>query len=283
MRRIQFIELHEQPWFPAFLRNDVADVLQYGLGLWKVYGPVMPLLQRVLESIGSHSIVDLCSGAGGPWSELAPMLQREIGRIRVSLTDKYPYSGASKKAESIPERAIDFHEDPIDARNVPSDLNGFRTMFTSFHHFPPTETRAIFQSALDAGEGIGIFEITQRTPSALFLIPIWSLALFFFAPFVRPFRWSRLFFTYVIPIIPLVMLFDGVVSCLRSYHPEELRKMVEQLSRPEYQWQTGKLRNSNFRPSITYLIGCPRRPLPVILPTVVEDRTALIAEKSIRL
>jgi hypothetical protein len=283
MRRIQFIELHEQPWFPAFLRNDVADTLQFGLSLLKVYSPVMPLLRRALASTGSRSIVDLCSGAGGPWSELAPMLQRETGYIRISLTDKYPYSCASEKAESIPETALDFHKDPVDARNVPSDLNGFRTMFTSFHHFPPAETRAIIQSALDAGEGIGIFEITRRSASALFLILIWSLTPFFFAPFVRPFRWSRLFFTYVVPIIPLVMLFDGVVSCLRTYHPEELRKMLEKLSAPEYQWQAGQLRNSKFRPSITYLIGCPRRPLPVVLPAVVEDPTVLVAEKSIQL
>ena len=31
-------------------------------------------------------------------------------------------------------------------------------------------------------------------------------------PFVRPFRWSRLLFTYVIPLIPLLVLFDGTVS-----------------------------------------------------------------------
>ncbi len=48
---------------------------------------------------------------------------------------------------------------------VPRELKGFRTMFTSFHHFPPEEARAILQNAVDAGEGIGIFEITRRAPS----------------------------------------------------------------------------------------------------------------------
>jgi len=44
--------------------------------------------------------------------------------------------------------------------NVPAELKGLRTMFTSFHHFLPEEARAVLQNAVDAGEGIGIFEIT---------------------------------------------------------------------------------------------------------------------------
>jgi hypothetical protein len=37
------------------------------------------------------------------------------------------------------------------------------------------------------------------------------LAGFLTAPFIRPFRFSRLFWTYVITVIPFVLFFDGVV------------------------------------------------------------------------
>ena len=33
MRRAQFIELHEQPWFPPSLQHDITDALQFGLNL----------------------------------------------------------------------------------------------------------------------------------------------------------------------------------------------------------------------------------------------------------
>jgi hypothetical protein len=44
----------------------------------------------------------------------------------------------------------------------------------------------------------------------------WVLFLFACTPWIRPFRWSRLLWTYVVPIIPAVLLFDGIVSCLRT-------------------------------------------------------------------
>ena len=56
------------------------------------------------------------------------------------------------------------------------------------------------------------------------LAPIVVLLL---TPAIRPFRWSRLFWTYVIPAVPALVLFDGIVSCLRIYSPEELRALEE--------------------------------------------------------
>src|SRR5580658_368382 len=64
MRRIQFIELHEQSWFPKFLRDDITDTLQFALSNTAAYGSIAPLFQHALEDAKRHSIVDLCSGAG---------------------------------------------------------------------------------------------------------------------------------------------------------------------------------------------------------------------------
>ena len=46
MRRIQFIELHEQTWFPAFLRDDITDTLQYALNLSRAYASRCPAAPR---------------------------------------------------------------------------------------------------------------------------------------------------------------------------------------------------------------------------------------------
>jgi hypothetical protein len=129
-------------------------------------------------------------------------------------------------------------------------------MFTSFHHFSPQEARAILQNAADAGEGIGVFEITRRAPLTIGLMFAWALMPFVCAPWIRPFRWSRLLWTYLIPVIPLVFLFDGVVSCLRTYRPQELREIVDKLTAGEYQWEIGE--HSSGKAPITYLIGYPQ-------------------------
>ena len=43
------------------------------------------------------------------------------------------------------------------------------------------------------------------------------------APTIRPFRWSRLFWTWLIPLVPFVLFYDGIVSCLRAYSHRRTR------------------------------------------------------------
>ena len=270
MRRIQFIELHEQAWFPSSLRADVTDALQFGFNLLHAYAPVVPLLQNVIDSTASRtnarqtstteSIVDMCSGGGGPWLDLARQLRcRDAGEnsasLQIWLTDKYPNLEAFQSVSASSDHHITFYPEPVDAMKVPAALMGLRTMFTSFHHFSPEDARAILQNAVDAGESIGIFEATKRAPSTVGLIFAGILLMFLHTPRIRPFRWSRLLWTYLIPVIPLVLLFDGVVSCLRTYRPQELREIVEKLTSCQYQWEIGELATGKM--PITYLIGYP--------------------------
>jgi hypothetical protein len=203
----------------------------------------------------------MCSGGGGPWLYLSRKLGGPAQAIHVCLTDKYPNIRAFQSLSAASENRITFTPDSVDAMNVPGELKGFRTMFTSFHHFSPEQARAILQSAVDDGQDIGIFEMTRRSPLTIALMFPWAVMPVFFTPWIRPFRWSRLVWTYVIPIVSFVFLFDGIVSCLRTYWPEELREMVEKLSATGYQWEIGERSGSAAEIPITYLVGCaPTRP-----------------------
>jgi hypothetical protein len=263
MRRIQFIEIHEQPWFPSSLRDGVTDALQFGFHLLKAYAPIAPLLQSMIDCNGqrteaSQSIVDMCSGGGGPWLDLFQKLRGQdaagnSASLQIWLSDKYPNLEAFQTVSARSGHHITFYPEPVDARKVPGVLKGPRTMFTSFHHFSPDDARAILQDAVDAGESVGIFELTRRSALTMGLMFVGVLTMFLFTPWIRPFRWSRLFWTYVIPIIPFVLIFDGVVSCLRTYQPQELRAIVEKLTLCQYEWRIGEL--TTGRIPITYLIG----------------------------
>lgn len=264
MRRVQFIELHEQPWFPSSLRDDVTDAVQFGFNLMRAYTPIIPLLQNLIDSTAhasnnQQSIVDMCSGGGGPWLDLSRKIRgRDVGcdGVQIWLTDKYPNLEAFQSISASSDHHITYYPESVDAMNVPRALKGMRTMFTSFHHFSPEDARAILQNAVDAGESIGIFEITRRAPSTIGVIFVGVLLLFLHTPRIRPFRWSRLVWTYLIPIIPLVLLFDGVVSCLRTYRPQELRHIIGRLTSCQYNWQIGEL--AGPRAPVTYLIGHPK-------------------------
>ncbi len=258
MRRVQFIELHEQPWFPSSLRDETTDALQFGLSLLRAYAPIASLLQSAVVSAQSRSIVDMCSGGGGPWLDLSQIIQLDSRHLHIWLTDKYPNLSAFRNVKAVSDNHIIFYPHAVDAMKVPRGLKGFRTMFSSFHHFSPEEARAVLQNAVDAGESIGIFEITRRAPLTVCLMFPWAFMLFICTPFIRPFRWSRLLWTYLVPIIPFVLLFDGIVSCLRTYRPHELRTIIDKLTSAGYQWEIGEHSRAPRKMPITYLIGIPR-------------------------
>ncbi|MEO8601362.1 MAG: hypothetical protein ABI629_02185 [bacterium] len=69
MRRLHLIELEDQPWCPAVIRNAATDYLRFMLNLGNNYGPAVPVLARAwpLQRTAATCIVDLCSGGGGPW------------------------------------------------------------------------------------------------------------------------------------------------------------------------------------------------------------------------
>ena len=255
--RVHLIEFHEQLWFPATIREEITDALQFGLHLCKAYAPVAALLRNALDSNRSHSIVDLCSGGGGPWPRLSDKLQQAGQSLQILLTDKYPRLSAEADGKIASADSVSFYPASVDPREVPKALPGFRTMFSSFHHFSRGDARAVLQNAINAKQPIGVFEITRRRAGTIGLMLPWALLSLFFTPWIRPFRWSRLLWTYVIPVIPFVLLFDGVVSCLRSYEPSELREIVEKLNATGYQWEIGSRPGVFGLLPVTYAIGIP--------------------------
>jgi hypothetical protein len=259
--RVHLFELHEQPRFPAGWRDLLTEFLSFYASVFKPYVCVAPLLANALEQEGTPRIVDLCSGAGRPLLSLVPALQKLGFRdLEVILTDRFPNLDALEST-SGPGAEVTYLTIPIDAADVPMDLEGFRTLFTSFHHFRPAAAKAILTNAVNNNEGVGVFEYTERNwliwglPTLLIPLFVWLCT-----PFMRPFRWRRLLWTYLVPIVPIVALWDGFVSNLRTYSVGELNDLIEQVADDRYEWQVGKRRSLGLS-HVTYAIGTPRTSL----------------------
>ena len=250
--RLHLFEIIDQSWCPRVLRQGVVEYLGFIATKGAAYRRALPVLGGALERAGGRRVVDLGSGSGGPWAALRSELEAELGdRVEVTLTDRHP------EALSPGTDGLRVHPDPVDAARVPAELEGFRTLFSLFHHFRPSRARAILADAVARGQGIGVFEMTMRSPWVILLMATSPVFMLLVTPFVRPFRWSRLLLTYLIPVIPLVTAFDGVVSCLRTYTPAELLVLAEQAG-PGYRWEARTV--SAFPPSpipVTYLVGTP--------------------------
>ena len=256
--RVHLFEFHDLAWFPAVWRNLLTDFLSFYAGAFKPYDCAAPLLAAAVESTGTREIVDLCSGAGQPILSLRQALNRRgMDDLEVTLTDKFPNVDSWCAVAEETGGAVTFVRSPVDAADVPQNLRGFRTLFTSFHHFRLPEAREIFADAVAKDEGIGVFEYTERNwliwalPTLLIPLFVWLCT-----PFMRPFRWDRLLWTYLVPVVPMVAMWDGFVSNLRTYSVTELECLVRGLDDSGYGWRIGQVRSIGIS-NITYAIGSP--------------------------
>lgn len=257
--RLQLFELEDQRWFPHVIRQGMLDFLRFMISKLGAYEAALPLLQELLERTQQRRITDLCSGAGGGIAVVQRELSQRMGTtVHITLTDLYPNIDSYIYLQQTSGGALDYIPEPVDATAVPTQLTGVRTIFSSFHHFPPAVARAILQRAAHDRAAIGVFEGASKSwLEVLLLWTVFPVIIFLVTPFIRPFRLSRLFFTYLVPLIPLGIIWDGTVSLLRIYTPEMLQRMVQDIDVPQYIWRTGK---AGTRPGkhMIYLIGYPK-------------------------
>jgi hypothetical protein len=258
MRRRQLVELEDLSWCPRAVRDGGTDWLCFMANTTGVFSVVASKIRAAMMATGTSNVVDLCSGAGGPWLTLERTLAA-TGPAHVQLTDRYPNIEAFADVRRRSQGRITFCPDPVDATSVPSPLEGVRTLFNAFHHFPPAAARAILADAVAKRQGIAIFEGINHRGVGLLSMPLQLPAMLLLTPLVRPFRWSRLLLTYLVPLIPLLVLFDGTVSVLRHYSDEELRALVAGVPGSErFDWDIGSTPFAWGRIGIRHVIGIPR-------------------------
>ncbi|HWY10140.1 MAG TPA: hypothetical protein VN026_02385 [Bacteroidia bacterium] len=234
------------------------DYLRYFLNAVEYYKPVAPLLSATLKKISENKVVDLCSGGGGSIEQIYKELSVASGQnISFVISDKFPNVNAYKFLKAKTKGNIDFKDFAVDATDVPRELKGFRTMFSAVHHFYPETIKAILKNAIDNNAGIGLFDGGDKNIFTILGIMLFHpIAFLICTPFFKPFKFSRIFFTYIIPFIPLYTVWDGSVSILRLYSPEELLSIAKEIDNNSYIWESGKVKNK-FGMSVTYLIGYP--------------------------
>ena len=252
-------EFEDLTWFPNIIRESMTDYLRYVLTALRFYQPTTPLIIETLIRANSTQIIDLCSGGGGAIEQIMDSLnQANNGKINFLLTDKFPNVNAFQFLAFKTNNQISFSASSIDAANVPSELTGIRTILSGFHHFNELSAKSILKNAVQSRAGLAIFDGGNKSIlTALFILLFHPLAFFLFTPFFKPFRFSRLLFTYLIPIIPICTIWDGMVSISRLYDYTELLKMAEEVESTTYYWKAGKLKAS-YGLHVTYLIGYPK-------------------------
>ncbi|KAK4072765.1 uncharacterized protein Triagg1_5810 [Trichoderma aggressivum f. europaeum] len=232
--------------FPPFLRSHVQDALTLA---WNSNTPLQPespahiaastLIRQLDNSLSSYTFIDFCAGGGGPIPAIQQAINSHLSSldeppVDFILTDLHPNVAAWQKiANEYPQ--ITFESRPVNASNASSILwnakignNVMRLFNLSFHHFDDTLARGILKDTVDTGHGFAIFELQDRSFASVISVLMFGVAAIAMAPFVALKRRSLSIFIFscIIPVLPFVLVFDGIVSCLRMRTPGEVETLL---------------------------------------------------------
>lgn len=250
MKRLHLFEFNDQRWLPARFREYLTDLLKFHLDADKTYDVVIPILTSVLEKNNAGQLVDICSGSSGPWKRW--MLEKKIKAGSVTLTDKFPYQSFDKVGHI--SEGLKMHPHTVEALNIPSSIQSALTFFTCFHHFKAEDALTILENAVIQKRAICIFEFTERNILKILGMLFSPLVVRILTFKIRPLSVVRIFWTCIVPVVPLIYFWEGVVSHFRTYTVKELTEMHSSFAN-DYQWESGQLIASNNYQKISYLVG----------------------------
>jgi len=215
----RLFEFEDLPGFPPLFRRMQVEFIGWLVERFAVYRPVVPHVRNALQHCGAREVTDLGSGNGGPIHYLAG--QPELASVDFLLTDRFPTPAGTGSDR------VRWYPAPVDALAPDPPGTGPLSMFNAFHHFTSAQQAQLVR--LHGRRGLLIHEVLQ--PNAVVFLKILfttTLGQVLLTPFVRPFRWSRLLFTYLLPINLITVPWDGLVSVIRVDGPRTLLERVRQ-------------------------------------------------------
>ncbi|RXR29429.1 hypothetical protein EQG68_13160 [Flavobacterium piscinae] len=225
MKRKQITQIINVRWFPKFLKTLVAEFLSWFVLKVNATKPFIPVIEDILNKTYNKRIINIEFGIGAGIETVKPFLNDGV------------------KVDSI---AIS---------NFNTSEKGVYLFVNSFHQLNASEAKKILQNIEESGNPVVVVEgnndsLWQIVGMTVF-VPLTVLLTAFF---VKPFRISRIIFTYLIPILPIVIVIDGCIALLKLYNPTDLLALTSSLENNNYEWKAGK--NDNGRGGkIMYLTG----------------------------
>lgn len=225
MKRKQAPQITNAKWFPNFLTRCVHEFMSWFVNKVNAAKPFIPLIEEGLQHAQRIIVINKKCGAG--FETVDRLLDEKIKRVFV------------------------------DADNFTASEEGLYLSVNSFHQFPVDEAKDILKQIAENKQPVVVVEGNNDSLWQVFgMTVIVPLTVLLTAPFVKPFRFVRIIFTYILPVLPFVTFFDGFMALFKLYAPKDLDELTTSIKTEGYSWRTGKLDNGRGG-KVIYLIGYP--------------------------
>lgn len=226
-------EIHDRPWCCRAIHDGITDFLAFFAEYSGLRRKAYRRIAQVLGTTGSSKVVELCAGSGfGAMHMLRRLRLMLPGRnVSVVATDIRENSNWPLIRSATEGGVSTLRKD---AETALREEAGVFVMFAALHHFSSSEIVSLLKTAsAHAKTFICVDYFTRGRIVDLFPLFAGPFLMFFAAPLIFPFSWTRLFLTWVIPILPALLFIDTMLSMLRSYTLDELKEIVASASLPE--------------------------------------------------
>lgn len=258
----RLFEFEDWRYLPQGIRDAVTDFLGYSASTLPTYERAIKIIVEVCRAYQSRQVVDVGTGSGVPARRLAKALREAGVSVSLRLTDKYPSARAAKQISEGSDHSF-YGSDSVDMTTVVPEPGVLYTAFNSFHHLDENQSAEFLRRVQQAGAHVAIFEAYPRS---------WrSVASILFEPFRywlyclgRSVSFSCFLFSFLLPIIPFVLVWDGLVSCFRIYDAGQMQKFTDRLgfsaNSPIYNWRIVEIKaRGGWRAILT--LGFPSVPI----------------------
>lgn len=226
--RIHLFEFTDQSWLKGSAREAFMDCIDVIHHIARPYKGLAAKIKECADHAKSDSILDTCSGGGEQLRFILDDAHSQVVEIpKIIASDLFPQTEQYRGIiDTHGEHMFDYITSSVDLldKTTHEDYR-FMSLFTALHHFRPVEVRDIFKSAIETKDAVFVAEFTERTFINA-IGPIIFAPMFLIAPlFSRRPTFLKIIFTTIVPVIPLMVVFDGLVSTFRSYTVEEIEEL----------------------------------------------------------
>lgn len=165
-------------------------------------------------------------------------------REAVKHSDHLHYVPSPIDASAAPSNLLSLAEPPLDLSSGSSSSSLLSPSFSigsdpkeknkkqlhifslAFHHFDRPQALRILKNILSTSHAFCIFELQARTLDSLIVVTMTWPLLWAFSWYHFWGNWDLLFWIYIVPIVPFVVVFDGWMSSLRTRWGDEVRDLI---------------------------------------------------------